>query len=64
MIYTVKFVKESGIPVTHDEVYGDLHKALTETDLHADLPFPIVVTVTGDDGVEYYNSDAEYEGRP
>ncbi|RYF21917.1 MAG: hypothetical protein EOO77_05130 [Oxalobacteraceae bacterium] len=59
MSYTVKFMKVSGTRVVHDEVYDDLPKALTETVLNANFPFPIVVTVTGDDGVEYYSNRSE-----
>lgn len=56
MPYTVAWKTLPGKALIREEVYDDLDEARSEANIVIGGPHAVEVTVTGDDGQEYYTS--------
>lgn len=55
MAYTVTWKKQPGHIVFNTERFDDLHDALADAKIYMPGPYPVEITVTDDDGNEYYS---------
>lgn len=54
MAYIVTWKKQPGHVMVNTERFDDLHDALADAKIYMPRPYPIEVTVTDDEGNEYY----------
>lgn len=54
MAYIVTWKKQPGHVILNTERYDDLHDALANTKIYMPGPYPVEITVTDDEGSQYF----------